>query len=549
MSPLSLRAQLTQQVLVRIGLCAVLAGGVWSIGPFSTSVSRWIALAILAVVVWAMWMARSGRVRLAAGGTTGVTTVALIGAVSMFWGIAGHNVVLLTVPLVIAALLTGARGTLGTLGVLLVYVVAEGLFGRAPWGTSSVATDQERMIDLAVSLGIVAALLALFASSYDGFLVRLVRREADAADALERLVREEAFSRRLIRCAPVPMALVEGTPGQERITRLNDAARALLDGTPPTDMPLADWLRDADGDDARWFGPPRCQRIPVAVEEASIEGRNGRRVFVLHDLRPIREADSQRREALATALAANRAKSGFLASVSHELRTPLNAIRGYGELLEEDLDDPQHREDVGRILSSAAHLLRLVDEVLDLSRVEAGKLELEIQPLVVADVLRDVESSMAVVAGRKGCRLEVQANDEPGVVLGDPTRVRQILLNLVANAVKFATGRVQLAVATDAAGFVRIGVRDDGPGVPDGLVPRLFEPFARGSSAASGTGLGLALSRELALRMGGEVAFEGVGLEGTGAGFSLALPAVQNSSTRLTRDGVLGSSGPGSGSA
>jgi len=239
-------------------------------------------------------------------------------------------------------------------------------------------------------------------------------------------------------------------------------------------------------------------------------------------------AATQRSNEMAqAALVANQAKSEFLANMSHEIRTPMNGVIGMAELL---LDAPlaaRQRDYAETIRDSARALLTVINDILDFSKIEAGKLELEATILDVRDLLEDVARLIAIEAHAKN--LEVTAFIEPAVpelVLGDPGRLRQVLVNLCGNAVKFThQGEVALNVrveGTDAAGTVlRFDVRDTGIGIPADRVHTLFRPFSQVDASTTrqfgGTGLGLSIVKRLAQMMGGEAGVES--LEGAGSTF------------------------------
>jgi signal transduction histidine kinase/sugar lactone lactonase YvrE len=238
-------------------------------------------------------------------------------------------------------------------------------------------------------------------------------------------------------------------------------------------------------------------------------------------------------EAMEAAEEANRLKSEFLANTSHELRTPLNAIIGYSEILEEDALRAGQQElvaDLKRIQASARHLLGLINDILDLSRIEAGKMSLHLETFPVAQVLQDVAVTVAPLLDKNGNTLEMPALDGLGEMRSDPARVRQVLLNLVGNATKFThAGRVRLQVEREGGPggpLVLFRVSDTGIGMTPEQAARLFQPFTQADASTTrrygGTGLGLAISRRLCRMLGGDVTLESA--LGKGSTFTVRLP-------------------------
>ncbi len=232
--------------------------------------------------------------------------------------------------------------------------------------------------------------------------------------------------------------------------------------------------------------------------------------------------------------AANHAKSHFLASMSHELRTPLNAVIGYSELLLEDAGsharDEQLVRDLRRINAAGKHLLSLVSDVLDLSKIEAGKMELALQPVDIARLIDDVVATCRPLVAQNGNELIVERGDGLGALIGDQTKLRQVVLNLVSNAAKFTKqGRITLTAARErAAGgdWIGIAVRDTGIGINRDNLSKLFQDFSQVGGAGGrqpGTGLGLALSQRFCRLMGGEITVESA--PGRGSCFTVRLPA------------------------
>ena len=240
------------------------------------------------------------------------------------------------------------------------------------------------------------------------------------------------------------------------------------------------------------------------------------------------------RDARTRAEASDRAKSEFLANMSHELRTPLTAILGYTELLDAGADSPAERAaHCATVRRNGEHLLRLINDVLDLSRVEADRVPLERIPVDLPALVREQGELMRVAAA--GRPLAVAADLHPGApaaILGDPTRLRQVLTNLTGNAVKFtAAGFVTLAVSapgggTDGGGTVEFAVSDTGEGMTAEQLARVFRPFEQADAGTTrrfgGTGLGLSIARRLVDRMGGTLAVEST--PGRGSTFRVRLP-------------------------
>jgi signal transduction histidine kinase len=222
------------------------------------------------------------------------------------------------------------------------------------------------------------------------------------------------------------------------------------------------------------------------------------------------------------------AKSRFLATLGHEIRTPMTGVLGMAELLQGSSLDPQQRHQVDAIQRAGRHLLRLVNDALDLARIEAGKLVLDDAPFELAPLLQDVAGLLQPLAQAKALGFSLRC--DPGLPVGlrgDATRVRQILFNLGHNAIKFCEhGRVALEVSPRAAGGILLQVSDSGPGLSEHQQARLFRRFERGAPRAGdhggGSGLGLAICRELAAAMGGSIRVRSQA--GRGAEFVVELP-------------------------
>jgi signal transduction histidine kinase len=226
---------------------------------------------------------------------------------------------------------------------------------------------------------------------------------------------------------------------------------------------------------------------------------------------------------------ANRLKSEFLANMSHELRTPLNSIIGFAELLqggEIASDSPEHREFLGDILKSGRHLLELINDVLDLAKVEAGKIEFRAEPVKLGHLLDEVTAVLRGLAAVKRIRLETELDPEVDELTIDPARLKQVLYNYVSNAIKFTAdgGRIAIRAQPHGQDAFRIEVDDNGIGIAPADIGRLFVEFEQLDAGAShaGTGLGLVLTKRIVEAQGGTVGVKST--LGKGSIFFAVLP-------------------------
>jgi PAS domain S-box-containing protein len=354
-------------------------------------------------------------------------------------------------------------------------------------------------------------------------------------DADDRLVRCNAAYRRLL--APSGLHPAVGMKREQLI----DGWLSLLDPTSAHDAKAwrGPWLDTGHNETRTVDLRTRDQRSLRVTGHPTGQGDF---VEVVWDLTEDELRASELRAARAEAEAASSAKSEFLSSMSHELRTPMNSILGFAQLLARDTKEPlssRHRDRVGHILQSGEHLLRLIDDVLDLARIESGRIPVSSEPVSLHDVLGELIRTLAPMASERTVRLEAKPLDPllPHV-LGDRVRLLQILMNFGSNAIKYNHPQGRVTFSAEARGpNVRIKIEDTGIGIALDQQPKLFQAFQRaGQEAGSieGTGIGLLITKKLAELMDGHVGFESTPL--VGSVFWVELPQTTAAASTRTLD-------------
>ncbi|MCM0020798.1 MAG: ATP-binding protein [Tagaea sp.] len=420
---------------------------------------------------------------------------------------------------------------------------------------AALAGYRDERAEIMLVAGGIAALMALCLAIVIVFVLARFRAEAQAqswrhtlqraldsmADGFmlhgpdERIV---AVNRRYTTMFPH----LEGTaaPGRPIAELIEIGVRAIVpDGEPEEIARWKAWRLDAyrtNGSSIEMTG-----RDGRTIHTLGMRTADGLTVTIYRDVTEERRAAEELARAKTQAEAASLAKSRFLATMSHEIRTPINGIMGMAGLLQDLALDERAGRYVDAIRDASENLLQIVNDVLDLSRLEAGRLEIERIPFEPGRAVQSAIDVMAARAAAKGLTLTGRiAPDLPATVMGDPGRVRQILLNLVGNAVKFTnTGRVDVVAEWvgdgGLTGELRCFVADTGVGIPDADLPRLFEEFEQLDSSVArkfgGSGLGLSICRRLVRLMGGRI--EARSAPGQGSVFSFALPVERAGPVRV----------------
>ena len=425
-----------------------------------------------------------------------------------------------------------------------------------------VGSFAERFPWILLGVGLVTALLA--AAAVEVLTRRRTYALALVADRTAELEQTRRFQEHLLTAGPVVVRRVRFpersvsyvSPNIERLLGVTPDQALAPDGL-ATFVHPDDWSglsaaleRVAAGSSTREVVEYRFGRLgefravsSVLVPETDEEGRIVAVLSYLLDVDDRRRAEDAQRVAQEAADAANRSKSEFLSRMSHELRTPLNAVLGFGQLLELEELSHEQRESVDQILKGGRHLLDLINEVMDISRIEAGELALSPEAVLASELVHETVDLIRSLANQRSIRLVV---DSSGLcdcyVFADRQRTKQVLLNLLSNAVKYNRPRGTVAVTCEQPSSTRVAIKvaDTGPGIATERLGLLFAPFERlgaEDTDVEGTGIGLALSQRLTAAMGGTLGVTSA--LGQGSTFTVDLPRVEGPVERYERLGPV----------
>lgn len=567
-------ALLSTAISATIGVLSLYAGGII---PSSGLVETWRAwwlgdvigdlLVAPVILVWSARTFTAERDRWLEAGALGISIVAVSFIVFGPTRAESHGVfsdAYLFFPLLMwAAVRFGQRGSVTTAFIISVIAVSGTILGRGPF----VESDLHRsLFALQTFLAVTAATFLVLGAS--------ISERGEAVDHLNSAIageeqilaeRDAAHHRLLAVLEQTPMAIgiAEAPSGRflflndefERITGMRPSLSKAADpdGTALTgyhpdgrsfeadEWPLVRALKRGEiiRNEVVRMKLPDGRMLEAMTNAAPVRDASGNivaAVMIFWDVTAQRKAEEELRRAHEAEAQANRAKSEFLAVMSHELRTPLNAIGGHIQLIEMEVHGPindAQREALVRVQRSQRHLLSLINDVLNLARIETGHIDYDLSdvPLeaAVAEVKAMVEPLLST--NRLVCELagSPYAPDTPIVVRADREKLQQILFNLLSNAIKFtpADGRITVeALATDGETMASVRVTDSGAGIPAAKLESIFEPFVqlggRPAGSAVGLGLGLSISRDLARGMGGDLT--AASTPGKGAAFTLSLP-------------------------
>jgi PAS domain S-box-containing protein len=504
------------------------------------------SIAVLSAVLLAL--VHRGWLRAAGGVFLGLLWLAITFGAATYGGVRSPSVGGYMLVVILATLLFRQVWMLVFLGLSIAAIIAllaaEQVGVELPRLTADL--PEIAFISHLIHFGAAGFFLSIAVKGLQGALSRARDGEARAEQLLREAQGARSYADNILASMAESLIVLDGagkiqTVNRATLTLLGASAEQLL-GRPFTDI-LPEFgepaLIETDpGLVERRYRAPDGRSIPVLFARTLLRGDGGKpigAVCVASDITHLKQAEASLREAKELAEEANLAKSRFLANMSHELRTPLNAVIGYAEMLMEEADDrglSDSLDDLRKIQFAGKHLLGLISDILDLSKIEAGRMDIHLETFDVADMVETVLGTIRPLVAKTNNKLEVTVPDKIGFVHADLTKTRQILLNLLSNAAKFTDkGAIKLTVARILRGttpMLQFIVADTGIGMTQKQLAQLFQAFSQGDSATArkfgGTGLGLAISRAFCDMLGGSI--EVSSQLGVGSVFTVRLPYV-----------------------
>ena len=483
--------------------------------------------------------------------------LAIVGSAFTDGGLRGPTMGGLVLVVIVATLLFTGRLVLVCIGVcilILLGFLALDLTGAMPAPTTP-DTRGLAFLARAIHLGGAGIFLYLAVNSLQDTRQRAHEGEARADALLREATAARLYADNVLASMAESLVVVDAqgvirTANKAAVELLGHDREALL-GRPYTTV-LPDYGAQLGDHGPQHASVERSYRhrdgaaVPVLLTRSSLADETGEvvgSVCVASDIRQLKQAEISLREAKQVAEEASLAKSRFLANMSHELRTPLNAVIGYAEmLLEEAHERGLHGsiDELRKVQFAGKHLLGLISDILDLSKIEAGRMDIHLETFDIADMIETVIDTVRPLLARKGNRIVVECPASLGFVHADLTKIRQILLNLLSNAAKFTEqGVIRLTVERSygLAGRVQFTVSDTGIGMTAAQITQLFQAFSQADASTArrfgGTGLGLAITRAFTDILGGTVEVESE--PGTGSCFTVRLPFVDPLELTMSR--------------
>jgi PAS domain S-box-containing protein len=499
-----------------------------------------------------------GRVHFAGYAILGLAWLTIVAHAFYTGGLRSSSLSGLILVVIVAMLLFGRRTMLVILGLCFVALV--GLYlaelGGALPGQGALENAVRIYFSRMIHLVAASVFLSLAVHSLQNALERAREGELKAEQTLGEAERARRYADNILASMAESLVVVDA---EGRIQTVNRATLTLLDTTPEdllgrqfTDI-LPEFAGGAaphepqDGLVERVYRAPSGREIPVLFARSELRNDRGEpigAVCVASDITHLKQTEGSLREAKQMAEEANLAKSRFLANMSHELRTPLNAVIGYAEMLMEEADERGLQgsiDELRKIQFAGKHLLGLISDILDLSKIEAGRMDVHLETFDVADMVEAVLGTIRPLADRGHNRLVVVCPPSIGFIHADLTKTRQILLNLLSNAVKFTDhGEIRLTASKtlrDGTPAIQFIVADTGIGMTQQQLGKLFQAFSQGDSSTSrrfgGTGLGLAISKAFCDMLGGTIDVKSQ--LGVGTMFTVRLPYTDPHELSLSR--------------